>query len=142
MCQTLDLLGKCTLGAVTLIFVAKIMVKVANIVSTVTQILHYITFCRVKECFLPSFVGILSVPFSSFNLLRHCVTFLAMKVLYIVVIFRAQKRLAKPWATCSNWGKVDHGKTHWKVLQVRIQCCQLLLILKLLVGNTANFNFM
>ena len=42
MCQTLDLLGKCTLGAVTLIFVAKIMVNVANIVSTVTQILHYI----------------------------------------------------------------------------------------------------
>ena len=42
MCQTLDLLGKCTLGAVTLIFVAKIMVKVANIVSTVKQILHYI----------------------------------------------------------------------------------------------------
>ena len=35
MCQTLDLLGKCTLGAVTLIFVAKIMLKVA-------QILHYI----------------------------------------------------------------------------------------------------
>ena len=48
-----------------------------------------------------------------------------MKVLYTVVIFRAQRRLAKPWATCSNWGKVDHGKTLWKVLQVRIQCCQL-----------------